>query len=197
MKVSCIILAGGKSSRMKRDKCFINLGGKPMISYVVEKVKKILRDVVIVVKNERQKVRLERKFKGVKVVCDKSKVFSPLAGIKEGIKHVKNDYVLIVACDMPFLSENILKELINRLEVGVDCISYFWKIKRYEPLCAIYRKKVFENVNERKSLHELIEEVRNKILIPIGKETYEFFNINNKEDLRRARKLIKYGEAGI
>ena len=191
MEISCIILAGGKSSRMKRDKCFIRLRGKPLIYYVIKKVRKFSSDVVVVVKNEKQKVKFKKEFKKVKVVCDKNKVFSPIAGIKEGVKHIKNEYVLIVACDMPFLNESSLRELVNRFEEGVDCISYFWKVGKYEPLCAIYRKKIFEAVDEKKSLHELIEKCKNRILVPISKETKEFLNINDKNSLREAKKLIR------
>jgi len=191
VKASCIILAGGKSSRLK-SKAFILLNKKPLIIYVLDTVKKLFSDIIIVVKNKKQKKNLERivKMCTAKIIEDKNEIFSPIAGIKEGIKHVKNDYVFVIACDMPFIKEKTIRELLSRISSNVDCVFYAWSTKKFEPLCAVYKKDVFSSFNPKEGLHNLIRKTDNKILIPVAKETKEFFNINTKKDLLLARKLL-------
>lgn len=193
MDVSCIILAGGRSRRTGKFKPLLILNKKPLISYVLKVVKKFFSDIVIVVKNNEQKEKLEQKIKKIKIVEDRSKIFSPLAGIKEGIKYVKNDYVFITACDMPLLNEKTIRDMLPRIKEKADCIAYWHSLNKFEPLCAIYRKKIFKKINTRGGLQSLIKKTKNKILIPVSRETLVFFNINTKEDLNYVRRLMKKG----
>lgn len=190
MKVSCVILAGGRASRLK-DKPFLLINKKPMITYVLEVAKKLFPDVVIVVKNNKQKRRLKKLAnKKVKIVKDKSRIYSPIAGIKEGVKQAKHDYVFVLASDMPLINEHTIRELLPRTSEELDCIAYIWKLGRYEPLCAIYRKSVFYNCKLKTGLHELIDSIENKVFVPIAMETNEFFNVNTKKDLETAERVL-------
>lgn len=191
MEVSCIILAGGRAKRLKKDKAFLILNKRPLIDYSVKIARKFFSDIIIVVKKDRQIKKLKKMYRKIKFVKDDSRIFSPIAGIKEGIKHAKNDYVFVLACDMPFVKEKTIRELLVRTGEGLNCIAYIWALNRYEPLCAIYSKKVFAKADIRKSLHSLINKIRNKAFIPIAMETNEFFNINTKRDLKKARKLLR------
>jgi molybdopterin-guanine dinucleotide biosynthesis protein A len=193
MEVSCIILAGGKFKRIGKFKPLLILNEKPLISYVLNVARKFFSDIVIVVKNKEQKERLEQKIKKIKIVEDKSKILSPLAGIKEGIKHIKNKYVFVVACDMPFLNEKTIRDMLPRTKENADCIAYWHSLKKFEPLCTIYKKKIFEKINPRRGLQNLIRRTKNKILIPVSRETLVFFNINTQKDLNYARRLIRKG----
>jgi len=186
MKVSCIILAGGRCSRL-RDKPFLLINKKPMITYVLKIAKKLFSDIIIVVKNDRQKRRLKKIVnKKIKIVKDSSRTYSPIAGIKEGVRYAKYDYVFVLASDMPLVREHTIRELLPRTEEGLDCIAYIWKLGRYEPLCAIYRKNVFYNCRLKTGLHELIDGIDNKAFVPIAMETNEFFNVNTRKDLKTA-----------
>lgn len=189
MDVSCLILAGGKSNRLKEDKAFLLLNEKPLVTHVFNVMKEIFSDIVIVVKNTRQRKKLERIIDGVRIIEDKNKIYSPLSGIKEGIKHVKNGYVFVVACDMPFIHKEIVLKLISEID-KMDCVVPVWNDGRYEPLCTIYRKDVFAKCELTSSLHELIDNIPNKILTRI-EDAGTFFNINTKEDLNSAEEFVK------
>jgi molybdopterin-guanine dinucleotide biosynthesis protein A len=190
VKVSCIILAGGKSSRL-RNKPFLLLNKKPLILHVLKVAKKFFRDIVIVVKSDSQKKRVKKIVnKRIKIVKDRSRTYSPIAGIKEGVKHAKHDYLFVLASDMPLIRENTIRELLPRAEEELDCIAYIWKLGKYEPLCAIYKKNIFENSKLRTGLHQLIDSIENKVFVPIAVETNEFFNVNTKKDLEFAKKLL-------
>jgi len=189
VEVSCIILAGGKSSRVGRDKAFLLLNNQPLICYVFNIMKKIFSDIVIVVKNEEQKRKMEKILKNVKVVEDRNEIFSPLAGIKEGVKHVRSDYAFVVACDMPFVIEKDVRLLLSNLKKGADCVAYF-RDTYYEPFFAIYKKEIFNGCNLNESLHSVIDKIENKILIPVCGNRLSFFNINTREDMEIAEKII-------
>ncbi len=196
--IGCVILAGGKSSRLHSkfaekvsdDKSLILLNGKPLISYVCELVNRRdnFSDIVVVVKSEEQKNKLEKRLPGMKIVADKSEICSPIAGIKEGIMHVKGEWVLVLACDMPFLDDAILSELIANFSCATDCVVYA-EGKRYQPLCAIYRKQLFADCSLTESLHKLIDRAR-KTTLAI-KNSEKFFNINTLEDLTKAEKMMR------
>ena len=184
MDISCIILAGGKSNRIGRDKAFIKIRNKQMIDYVIDEVERIFDDIVIVVKNKEQKRKLTDK--KIKIVEDNQKIDSPIIGIKEGIKHIKNDYFFVVACDMPFIKSEVIEKLISNLDEN-DCIVPQKELKKYEPLFAIYRKNIFENCDINESLHKIIDDSKNPKLIPIENLTQDrkvFSNINTEEDLK-------------
>lgn len=195
MEISCIILAGGKSRKFKKDKVLLILNKKILINYVLKIVKKFFPDLVVIVKNEEQKQKLESKIhsRKIKIVEDKSNIYSPLAGIKKGIKHIKNDYVFVVACDMPFLQEKTIREMLPRVKEGPDCIAYWHSLNKFEPLCAIYKKKVLKRASLEMGLQDLIRRTRNKVLIPVSRGTLVFFNVNTQKDLKYARRLIKKG----
>jgi molybdopterin-guanine dinucleotide biosynthesis protein A len=190
VEVSCIILAGGKSLRVGKDKAFLRLNNQPLINHVFNHMKTIFSEIMVVVKNEEQKRRMEKVLKNVKIVEDRNKISSPIAGIKEGVKHSKNDYVFVVACDMPFLDEKTVKRLLSEMKEGVECVVYS-RENSYEPLCAVYKKEVFTECDLKDSLHSLINRIENKILILVNKEKLNFFNINTEEDLKIAGKCFK------
>ncbi len=193
MEVSCIILAGGRSKRIRKFKPLLTLKKKPLISYILKVVRKFFSDIVIVVKNAEQKKKLKRKIKRVKIVEDGSKIFSPVSGIKEGIKHIRNKYVFIIACDMPFINEKIIRDMLPRIKEKPDCIVYWHALNKFEPLAAIYKKNIFEKMRPNQSLQDMIKKKKNKILIPVSRETLVFFNINSQKDLNYARAIMARG----
>ncbi|MEE8360392.1 MAG: molybdenum cofactor guanylyltransferase, partial [Candidatus Omnitrophota bacterium] len=131
--VTCIILAGGKSSRMGRDKSFVPFLGKPLIENVIDKMEPIFKDTIIVTNSPHlyKKYKMETR---VDILTDRG----PLGGIHAGLSYSKNKYNLVVACDMPFLNEGLIRLMTERL---VDCDAVVPRCKgRLEPLCAVYSK---------------------------------------------------------
>ena len=196
--ISCIILAGGKSSRFFEkskskvsapSKAFVKLGDKPMIVYVLDVVKKFFPEIVIVVKTKKQKAEMEKIVKSSKVtvVADNNKSYSPIIGIQAGIEYVSGEDVFVVGCDMPFVNGVTIFRLMNKVKKSVECVVPS-KSGRYEPLCAIYKKHVFKDCRPDESLRGLIEKCK-KLLIPIYDDSV-FFNINTRDDLEQAEKLL-------
>lgn len=103
-RVSGIVLAGGKSRRMGRDKAFLEFDGKVLIARVLERIQRVCDQVVIVANDTDPFERF-----GVPVVHDVFPGKGSLGGIYSGLDVARDEYVLAVACDMPFLNEGLLR----------------------------------------------------------------------------------------
>lgn len=107
-RVSGLVLAGGQSRRMGRDKAFLEFEGKPLIERVIERVAKVCTRVIIVAND----VDAYKQF-GVQVIGDVYPGKGSLSGIYSGLQAAQEASALAVACDMPFLNEGLLRYLIS------------------------------------------------------------------------------------
>ena len=106
-RVSGIILAGGLSRRMGRDKALIDFDGAPLIARVLERVRPLCADVMIVANDQDAYAQF-----GVPVIGDVYPGKGSLGGAYSGLLAAHEQYVLAVACDMPFLNVALLRYLI-------------------------------------------------------------------------------------
>ena len=141
---------------------------------------------IVLVCDESKKEKLEKIFdKKIKIISLKR--FSFKKALSEGEKFLKKKYYFLISSNMPFILEKTIRELLVRFEKNVSCICYFWSLKKFEPYCAIYKK----NFLKEGRVENLIKSSRRKILVPISKETYEFFKVNSEKDLKDARKILR------
>lgn len=112
MKPPCVILAGGKSSRMGGgDKCLLPLRGKPMLTHVLERIMPQCRDILV---NSNSEPELFSRF-GLPVAADSKDGFhGPLAGLLTGLqwaKALRAEHLVSVPCDTPFLPSDLVARL--------------------------------------------------------------------------------------
>ena len=105
--ISGIILAGGKSSRMGTDKAMLIFNEKPFIQHIIDAMKPLVNNIIIVSDNE------ERTFLGINRTNDIIKDAGALAGLYSGVHYSKTDCNLIVSCDVPLITTEVLQLLIN------------------------------------------------------------------------------------
>lgn len=191
MKYTAIILAGGKSSRMGSDKGLVLLNGKPMISYIIEILKKMQIPIIIISNNENYK-----QF-GLPVFADIIKEKGPLGGIYTGLKNSKTESNIIVSCDVPFLSNRIIELLINK-DNGYP-ISIVQSNGKIHPLIGLYSKKIVKKLfdtilMEKLKVRSFIEEFPLNTIELDKQEILEYENeirnINTQEELKN----IEYGK---
>ena len=129
------VLAGGKSSRMGRDKVFLKIGEKTFIEHICEELS-CFGELLI-------SCRDPEKFRGLgyATVTDERDGFGPLEGIRQLIRHAACDDIFICAVDMPFISKELVEFLWKKKDPGSDCISVVCR-ENPEPMCAIYNKRV-------------------------------------------------------
>lgn len=103
--VTGLILAGGKSRRMgRRNKAFLELGGRPLISIVIERVRGVCGEVLIVAGDTAPYVEL-----GIAVVEDRFRGVGVLGGMHAGLDAASHEIALVVGCDLPFLNPALLQ----------------------------------------------------------------------------------------
>lgn len=101
-----ILLVGGKSSRMKRNKAFLELEGKPLVERSLEVLQSVFTEVLI----SSNSPELYEGY-GVPIILDEIPGRGPLEGLYQGLKAATYDVVFFVACDMPFLRVELIRFL--------------------------------------------------------------------------------------
>lgn len=133
MQVSGIILAGGKSNRMGRNKALLKIGGLTLIERVARVLSAVCPEIVIAGGSAADFGHL-----GYPVVPDVYPGYGPLSGIHAGLSAIQNDYGFVSACDIPFINENLISRIISRAD-GHDAIIVKHE-DYFEPLFSLYSK---------------------------------------------------------
>jgi molybdenum cofactor guanylyltransferase len=142
LSVSAIIQAGGQSRRMGQDKALIDYQGRPIIAHVIETLRVLTNDVVVI----SNRSDLYSSF-GARVVADYDPPCGPLGGIAVGLQAVQHPLAVVVACDMPFLNVSLLRRLID-LADGYDAVVP-QSGAEFEPLHAVYRRDCYDPIVQR------------------------------------------------
>ncbi len=198
MSTSCIILAGGKGLRLGRDKVLETVGNRSLLQQVISCVSSFCSDIIIVSARKRSIPQFTSHLK-LKTVTDTFPGKGPLGGIYTGLVTSDSFYNLVVACDMPFLNQALLRYMI---ELSVDCDIVVPRVgKLVEPLHAVYSKSCLAPIEymikqDKLNVYELFNSVKVRYIETeeIDKfdlEHLSLFNINTKSDLQRAKKLAR------
>lgn len=192
--VSIAIQAGGRSTRMGRDKALMPLAGRRLVEYVLAQVQGLSDDLFITTNHPAPLKDLH-----VRLVPDEEPGRGALFGLKTALKAARNDHVLIVACDMPFL-ERALVEYLLSLAGQADVIIPLIE-GEYEPLLAVYQASTCLPAIERSSVRanqRMISFFSEVHVLPVEAEIiqrldpqgWSFFNINAPGDFAAAERIL-------
>ena len=131
--LSGIILSGGKSIRMGRNKAFIEIDGKPIIHRIQSLFEKVFNETIIVTNQKELFLSFNSK-----IYTDLIPQRGVLGGLYTGLFFSSFPYSFCVACDMPLLKEGLINYLIKKIE-DYDVIVPRTK-DGLQPLHAIYSK---------------------------------------------------------
>lgn len=192
--VTCAVLAGGQSRRMGVDKAFLELGGRPLIQWTLEALAGIGQEIIIVTNDPQRYAGL-----GARVEPDIIPGYGALGGIYTALARASCARVLVVACDMPFLSRPLLRYLIGlasqfdavvpRLPEGV------------EPLHAVYTSACLDPIRRALARGErriisffpdvCLRYVDPEEIAVFDPDFRSFMNLNTPADLEAIRKLLE------
>ncbi|XOV69271.1 MAG: molybdenum cofactor guanylyltransferase [Fluviicola sp.] len=178
MSYSGIILAGGKSSRMGQDKALMELKGIPMLQQVANGLKNYCNEIIIA-SNEQKHHAF-----GDIGVSDNYQDSGPLAGLEAGLLAASNESCIVISCDAPLLTTEILDRLISETDQRVIVASCSGRV---HPLIGIYTKgslEIIQSQLEKKQLkmHDVLDALNAKC-IDFPKTLSEAFqNINTQEE---------------
>ena len=209
--VSGIILAGGRSRRMGQDKAFLEAGGRYLIEWVLDAVRAVADEIVLV-------TNAPAKYAGMadRITGDLFPGVGALAGIHAGLMTMNTEYGLVVACDMPFLNRELLRYMIDLAPafdvvmpyVGADDPTMHQeapaKARDLHPLHAIYRKTCVPAVEQaiRQGDYRVVSFLPAVRVRYVGRPEIErldpthlsFFNVNTPADFRKAQLLMAQGD---
>ena len=181
-EVTGLILAGGASRRFGTDKARFPIEGRPMIARVYEAVAEVVGTVLLSV-GDRDGADL-----GLPVpsLVDRVPGAGPLAGLHAGLHAAATPWLLVVACDMPFLTPGVLRSLLDQATSGTAAVVAQSEDGRLQPLCACYHASVLPRVEahlhaDRRAMWDLLEhlDLVRHVLLP----TAPLRNINHRTDL--------------
>jgi molybdopterin-guanine dinucleotide biosynthesis protein A len=184
-----IILAGGKSRRMGKDKSLLDFQGRTLLQRMIDEHRKLLDDVYVIGKGTEY-------FENATGIYDKIEDKGPVGGLFTALSEIKADWYLISPCDMPFLNHTELKELLEESASGEYDAIIAESDNGYEPLVAAYSSNIFplmqKNMeNGNYAVRALFNQI-NKRFLKFNAQIFEkdtFFNINYRDDYNNAIQL--------
>lgn len=189
--IEAFILAGGKSSRMGRDKALMLLDGKPMISYILDTINGFQVPIKIIANSEDYE-----KF-GYEVVKDIIPEKGPMGGLYTAFHHNNRPYVLLISCDTPFISAEAVERLLN--EMGKNLIAVAEIKGKINPLFAVYHQSLVQKISDciihdRLKMQDFIfsENYHAVNMDDLADQTpFLFFNVNTKTDFEECSQQLK------
>jgi len=139
MTISAVLLTGGESRRMGEDKATLLFRGKPLWRIQLGLLRKLGPTKIFV------SARTDPVWRpaDVRFVADDSPSRGPMSGLAASLAKARTEHLFALAIDMPFVTEEYLKFLCSRIELGRGVIP---KIDdRFEPLAAIYPQEALAN----------------------------------------------------
>ncbi len=134
MQASLLVLAGGDSGRMGRPKAWLEVGDTTLLRYVVDRLAPTFSEVMVSFAEPEQ---LEEPVP-FRIVFDRKRASGPLAGLEAGLEAARNEVLFAVACDMPYVTQEVAQIAIaaaRRCDAAIPRID-----GRPEPVCGAYRR---------------------------------------------------------
>lgn len=199
--LSGIILAGGGSRRLGTDKAKLTFGGRTLLEIIVDKLSSVCQEIVVATgphsAQDLAKLNLQ-------VAEDNVPGAGPLAGVQAGLTATTTEFSLVVACDMPFLSRDLLEYMAGlprRYQVLIPLAADGW-----HPLHAVYARSSLPTVEALlgQGIYSM-EELRSRLRVQALSEEelrehdphgLSLFNLNNSQDLARAQAIWKQNTCG-
>jgi molybdenum cofactor guanylyltransferase len=187
--ITAVILAGGKSLRMGTDKGLLDFRGGKMIGHVLRNAVSVARHVIIVSSNPAYNET------GYAVVRDVYKNCGPLGGVHAGMVNSKTEWILVIGCDLPFVTAEFLSFLVANLPASGALVPLHGDLA--EPLCALYHTSLIPEiekllVNGELKMQNALKKL-DAVFLPVPKEKFDssvlFQNINSPGDLSAAAGL--------
>ena len=186
--ISAVLLAGGESRRMGRDKATLLFHGKLLWQIQLEILRKLKPAEILV----SAKTDPAWRPADVRFVADDPPSRGPLSGIAASLAQMRTAHLFALAIDMPFMTDDFLRHLRDQIDIGCGVIAKIGD--RYEPLTAIYPKEARVDVRNalagadfslQSVVRGLVESRKLREVRVKEQETKLFLNLNELSDVER------------
>ncbi len=181
-RATAVILAGGNSSRMGRDKRFLPFAGRPLIQIIAAQVRPHFEELVIAANDGCAVAGC-----GIRVVADEIPGLGPIGGMVSSMAASHHDTCFVLPCDMPQIDLALIARLLDSARRG-DCAIPVSAEGRYEPLFAAYRKRVLPFLRRAIAcgVYKVMDALRDCKIVSVNLPTAEGLqNLNTLDDYRR------------
>jgi molybdopterin-guanine dinucleotide biosynthesis protein A len=202
MDIDAFILIGGRSTRFGADKAFVKLDGETIAGRALKMVEAALspKHVTFVAASDTQfqdriPFALDRP-----MIADLKPGFGAWSGLHTALAYARTEWAFVLACDMPFVSRQLLRLLVDNCDESCDAVVPLQPDERPQPLCAFYRvgpmlaaaETMLQAGGLLRPLASIFDGVRT---IFVGQDKYGkfkdadrfFTNVNTPNDLRDAK----------
>ncbi|HWO71974.1 MAG TPA: molybdenum cofactor guanylyltransferase [Dehalococcoidia bacterium] len=200
LRAAAIVLAGGRSTRLGRDKASEVLLGRTLLQRVLDRLDGLV-DEWLIVKAVGQRLPPVVTTPAAKVIEDAYPGSGPLGGLYSGLAAMRAPFAIAVACDMPLLQPRLIAELL-RLAPGHGAVVPLHD-GLPEPLCAVYSRDCAAIIRAhleagRLKLTGFLDEIDTLYVKPdvwreFDPEGLSFLNVNREADLARAARVLAAG----
>ena len=196
LDITCIVLAGGRGLRLGRDKVQETVGTDNLLQRVLFQLTLFNRDIIVVTADKKSLPQING-YQRARVVTDIYPGKGALGGVYTGLAESNSPYNLVVACDMPFLNQALLRYMVG-LSAGFDLVVPRMG-ELVEPLHAVYSKDCLVSMEKMLKRGELevrgLFEMVSVRYVEAGEidrfdpQHLSFFNVNTEVDLEKARQI--------
>ena len=181
-KMSAIVLAGGKSARMKENKALLPIQGIPLIRRICRNLENHFQEIII-----SAHAAEAFDFLPYRVVVDEQPGQGPLMGICRGLEASTNPINFVIACDIPEIDIPFLHRMMDYTDRYEMVVPVSGKDK-YEPLFAFYHKNLIPRIKNllKQQTRQIIQ------LFPLAQVKYIplentgwYYNLNNPVDYQK------------
>lgn len=191
--VEGFILVGGASRRMGRDKAQLVLGGRTFVERIANELAFVASSLSL--------VGARSDFPSLKNIADVHEHWGALGGIHAALTAAETDWVVVVACDLPFVTTQLFAHLKNFADDTFDAIVPIQSDGRPQPVCALYRRATcLPEIDKLVAVGEhtpraLLANVRTRYvefveLCDLPAAEHFFFNVNSPADLKKAQAIL-------
>ena len=131
--ITGVVLAGGASSRMGRDKALLEIGGKPFLGHIVDALREIFTGTIIISDHGEL-----YSFLDLPIYPDVIKRYGPLGGLHSAFVHTTTDRIFIVSCDVPLITSRMVRDIVEAPGNGDAVIMSSGR--QIQPLFGVYSR---------------------------------------------------------
>ena len=192
-----VVLAGGKSQRFGEDKSQVKLGDKILIDYILSEIIDEFNEVLVVSNNSIN----FKKSKKISLIQDFKKDLGPLGGVLTAMKWVKDNnkdyqWISTFPVDTPFFKNQILKDFLKNINQEEDKLFFIKSNNTRHNIFGIWSIDLIDKLEEDLARGERkVEFWANSVGVKNIEMEFDnkdpFFNINTKEDLKKAIEILE------
>jgi molybdopterin-guanine dinucleotide biosynthesis protein A len=191
-----VVLAGGKSKRFGEDKSQVLLGDKILIDHILTEIKDDFKEILIVANSPIKHFSLNK----IVEISDYQKNLGPLGGVLSAMKWIKSNnkkyqWIATFPSDTPFFKKNILENFYNRINEKESELFFMKSNDKRHNIFGLWCVDLVDQLEkDLENGARKVEKWANTIGVKTINISFEkedpFFNINTKEDLEKAKKIL-------